>query len=189
MRQLVVIIALLSLVACAPATVTVAPPQLSENLFHSAELGFSMRVPQGWLAEEGETPGIITFLDSRVKPASDSLPALPVSVAVMSGTRAQFELPKGEITSPAVLNVLLRQLGVGMKLEAAAPVPAVVAGKPAARLEVGGILNMGTELVGRVVAVDLGERVWAAFALSPKSEWQAFEPFFEQMVSSVGFGK
>ena len=178
---------LIGLVGCAPGVTPVPPPSLAETPFSSAELGFSMRYPQGWVVEEGETPGVITFLDSRVKPGADSMPAMPVSVAVLSGPRAGLGLPQGNITSPGVLNPLLQLLGVGMKIEAAAPVAGTLAGKPAARVEVSGVLNVGTELVGRVAAVDLGNRVWAAFALAPKSEWQAFEPYFEQMMGSVVF--
>ena len=186
-RWMLLMSLLIGLVGCAPGVTPVPPPSLAETPFSSAELGFSMRYPQGWVVEEGETPGVITFLDSRVKPGADSLPAMPVSVAVLSGPRAGLGLPQGNITSPGVLNPLLQLLGVGMKIEAAAPVAGTLAGKPAARVEVSGVLNVGTELVGRVAAVDLGNKVWAAFALAPKGEWQAFEPYFEQMMGSVVF--
>ena len=43
--------------------------------------------------------------------------------------------------------------------------------------------------VMHILAVDLGGKLWAAFALAPKSEWLAFEPYFTQMVNSVSFTK
>lgn len=168
---------------------TPLPPSLADVPFTSAELGYSLRYPKSWVIEEGEEPGVVIFLDNRVKPAASGLPALPVTLTVIAGSRSALNLPSGEITQPAVLNPVLQKLGVGMKIEAKAPAAANVAGKPAARVEVGGTLNVGSQLEGRVVAVDLGSRVWAIFALSPSAEWAAFATVFDQMINSVVFMK
>lgn len=188
MRPTILLTLVLVLAACT-AQPTVPAPSLAEAPYTNLELGYSIRAPQGWVVEEGEEPGFIIFLDNRVKPTSSGLPAMPVSVTVLAGERSSLGVPAGEANSGAVFGAFARKIGVGMKIEASAPVAAKVAGKPAAKAEVGGTLNVGTELAGRVVLVDLGGRVWGAFALAPAGEWKAFEPYFEQMLGSVTFLK
>lgn len=179
------LLALLS--ACAPQAVTVPAPVLGEEPYINPEENFSMRYPQGWLVEDGDAQGVVTFLDNRVKPTHDSLPAFPIAVVVLSAPRAQLDLPAGKLTDPAVMPLVLRRLGVGMKTEVVEPQEIMLNGRPALRLDVKGTLNVGTELAGRIVALEVGDTIWAAFALASLSEWSGFAPTFEQMLASVAF--
>jgi hypothetical protein len=192
MKRIVWLLSILALmvVACG------APPplELGDEPFRDQANGYSLRYPQGWQHVYVEHVGGEVFYQGG-EPIEDivalrAVPEVPI-IVVIAGSVDDIAGPSlaGIEDSKAMLEVFLAWLGDVEGGKVGRVRTGTVAGQPAAAADIRWpfLLDPGTTVTGRAVAVLMGEQAFFIEAAGRAESWTAFEPTFEAILDSVAF--